>query len=171
MRLWLPLICVLLGTAAGVYDDLRRKKKAEIFAAFYDFAEEMLYLLQSGCYGTSEILERCAASKAGETLPCIKQTLTAVGEGEDLHLVWEEKCGAFCKANGIANADAAVLMRTVKLLGSMEHGYLCTALAGLKDKLQTLCTKAKEDRRIRGAASVKIGLLVGVGLGLLLWQP
>ncbi len=170
MRQLLPILCFLLCTAAGLFDKMRRQRKAKIYAAALEIAQEIRYLLQTGCFDTLQILSLCAKTKSGEQLDCLQATLTAVLDGADLYETWETNLSAYCKKHRITQQEAVSLQQLVRLLGSMDYEKQCAAYEGVIQKLRTQKELSEQNQRVIGNASVKIGLLCGLGLGILLWQ-
>jgi hypothetical protein len=159
---------LLLCTAGGLWYKRKQQKRERILKAAQQTAEEILFLLQCGCYSTLEILQ---ALLPVEELPCIRTTLLAVQDGADLHQAWETECQLFCQKQHLNTQDAACIRQLVTLLGSMELTEQCAALEALQKRLQEKSALAAQKNKVDGNAAVKIGLLCGMGIGLLLWHP
>lgn len=171
MNFCLPVLGAASCTAVGVYSKTRQHKKVKILSACADCVSEIIFLLQSECYSTAEILNICAGLPVGEVLECLGTSVEAVDNGEDLYTAWDREADLFCKKNGIDPEDVPVIKQTVKLLGSMDYAKQCAAYQALSVKICTQRDKAMQQYRVNGTAAVKIGLLSGIGIGLLLWRP
>ncbi len=171
LKLVLPLCALIVCTAAGIADKLRRRNRAKTIAAFLLVAQEISFRLQTDCPDTFEILRCCTDSKAGKSLHCLTETMVLLQAGEDLYTVWEERAALFCQKQHLTASEQAAAIQVIYLLGSMEKELLCHAYAGLIQRLQVYKEAAEQSDKTAGAASVKIGLLCGIGLGLLFWQP
>ncbi len=154
-----------------MYWKYRKSKRAKLLSAAEETAKEILFLLQSGCCSTTEILIQTAHTKAGQTLSCFEKTLAAYEGGGDLYAAWRENAALFCDDNRLLRRDKALIRQLVLLLGSMELNRQVAAYENLANALAKEKEEAKRKSSVEGNAAVKVGLLCGLGLGLLFWQP
>ena len=171
MNLAVPIIAVIFCLGWGICVKRRMRCHEKVLSAAYDLVCQMQYALRSEMLGTPELLEKAAKSDAGKVLTCFQAVLTAVDAGEDLYAAWERECAAFGAEKRLSETDAALIQKTVLLLGNLDYLGVCDAYAELAQALKQRKEYASEQNRVHGDASVKIGLLCGLGVGLLLWRP
>lgn len=171
LELLLPFSCVLCCTGGGMMVRARQAKRVRILTALYDCTEEILFLLQSGMYDTGSILSACMKTEAGETLTCLSNTLARMEQGEDLYDAWEREAQIFCGQNAMEPKTVPVMRQMIRLLGSMDYTGQCSGYQLLLGRLGKLKEDAVKRQQTDGMTAVKIGLLSGIGLGLLLWNP
>lgn len=171
MNLLFPAAAFLLAAGFGAAAKIRMHRQVKIWSAAYAFCDRVRYALSGSCMPTIEILTEAADSSIGSVLTCLCTTLEKQRNGEDLYAAWEAEVAAFCKANGISSEDAVLLQKTVGMLGGLDLLGSCAAYDGLAESLRKRKELAVEKHQKQGTAAVKIGLLAGLGLALLLWQP
>ncbi len=166
-----PFFCAISCAVVGMYWKYRKSRRAKLLSAAEETAREILFLLKSGCFSTTEILSQTAHTKSGQTLSCLSKTLVDYESGGDLYAAWKENAGSFCEENSLSHRDRALILQLLLLLGSMELSRQIAAYESLADSLAKEKEEAKQKNSVEGNAAVTVGLLCGLGLRLLFWQP
>lgn len=169
------MLCLGLGTAAGLYMRAKRRRRYELLRAEADMLCGMRLMLAEERLALGELITRCAALlPEGEAVAPLGERLRLAAEA----LRSEPLLGASgaysraCEATRIAWEGAEEREALAALFGRLGMGTATMreqAAAGCLRRVKPLIDAARQQSEAGGSLCVKLCMLVGLMQGVALW--
>ena len=162
MRVIFAVLCLLAGTAAGLYRSAMLKKRERLLAEIIGLLEQMSVQIKYRAPLLGELFMHFNESSAEAASKFIREVLT---RGNDLNWrgAWNEAADSFAELN---DGDVEILTSIGNSLGNSDADGQ-TAMLELNRKLLELrLTEASENAAKKGAMYRSVGVLTGLGLAI-----